>query len=55
VEEEEDMTTRTMTLIDVTTVAIGGVTWLVVTRFKKIPEPLVIVAAGLAGLVLRQP
>ena len=41
-------------LIDFTTVGIALVTWLVFARFKKIPEPLVILAAGLAGLVLRR-
>jgi chromate transporter len=39
-------------LIDVTTVAIAAATWLVFVRFKKLPEPLVILAAGLAGLIL---
>lgn len=42
-------------LIDVTTVALAVVTWLIFARFKKIPEPLVILAAGLAGLLLRRP
>ena len=41
-------------LIDLTTVALAVATWLVVTRFKKLPEPLVIVAAGLLGLLLRR-
>ena len=41
-------------LIDLTTVGIAVATWLVFTRFKKIPEPLVILAAGIAGLVLRR-
>jgi chromate transporter len=40
-------------LIDVTTVAIAVVTWFVFNRFKKLPEPLVILAAGVAGLFLR--
>lgn len=40
-------------LIDLTTVVIALATWLVFTRFKKIPEPAVIVAAGVLGLVLR--
>jgi chromate transporter len=39
-------------LIDLTTVAIAAATWLAFVRFKKIPEPLVILAAGLAGLIL---
>jgi chromate transporter len=41
-------------LVDVTTVVIAVATWLVFTRFKKIPEPLVILAAGLMGLALRR-
>jgi chromate transporter len=41
-------------LIDVTTVGIALVTWLVFSRFRKIPEPLVILAAGIAGLLLRR-
>src|SRR6185369_2799444 len=40
-------------LIDLTTVAIAVATWLVFTRFKKVPEPLVILAAGIVGMVLR--
>ena len=39
-------------LIDVTTVVIALATWAVFTRFKKLPEPIVILAAGLAGLIL---
>jgi chromate transporter len=42
-------------LVDLTTVAIAILTWLVFTRFKKVPEPLVILAAGLVGLALRRP
>ena len=42
-------------LIDVTTIAIAVATWLVFARFKKVPEPLVIIAAGLAGLLLFRP
>lgn len=41
-------------LIDLTTVGIALATWLIFTRFKKIPEPLVILAAGIAGLILRR-
>jgi len=41
-------------LIDLTTVAIAVATWLIFTRFKKVPEPLVILAAGVAGLVLQR-
>lgn len=40
-------------LIDVTTVAIAIATWLVFARFKKLPEPIVILAAGVIGLGLR--
>jgi len=39
-------------LIDVTTVVIALATWAVFTRFKKLPEPVAILAAGLAGLIL---
>jgi chromate transporter len=42
-------------LIDVTTVALAIATWLVFSRFKKLPEPLVILAAGVAGLLLHRP
>jgi len=42
-------------LVDVTTIVLAAVTWLVFTRFKKVPEPLVILAAALAGLALRRP
>lgn len=41
-------------LIDWKTVAIAGATWVAFTRVKKLPEPLVILAAGLAGLILRR-
>jgi chromate transporter len=41
-------------IVDVTTLAIAAATWLAFTRFKKIPEPLVILAAGFAGLFLRR-
>jgi chromate transporter len=40
-------------LIDGKTVVLAVATWLVFTRFKKVPEPLVIVAAGLVGMALR--
>ena len=39
-------------LIDLTTVVIAVATWLTFVRFKKVPEPLVILAAGLAGVIL---
>jgi chromate transporter len=42
-------------LVDLKTVAIAVATWLVFQRFKKVPEPLVIVAAGLVGFVLHRP
>ena len=41
-------------LTDIPTVLIALATWLVFSRFKKLPEPLVILAAGVAGLVLRR-
>jgi chromate transporter len=37
-------------LIDVTTVLIAIVTFVVLTWTKKIPEPLLIVAAGVTGM-----
>jgi len=40
-------------LIDLPTVAIGLTTLLILTYVKKVPEPLVIVAAGLIGLGLK--
>jgi len=40
-------------LVDVPTVAIFALTVLVVTALKRVPEPVVIVAAGLVGLVLK--
>jgi chromate transporter len=41
-------------LVDLTTVIIAVATWLVFTRFKKLPEPLVIVAAGVLGLIVHR-
>jgi len=41
-------------LIDIPTIAIAVATWLVFVRFKKLPEPLVILAAGVAGLILHR-
>jgi len=41
-------------LIDLPTVLIALTTWFVFSRFKKLPEPLVIVAAGLIGLVVHR-
>jgi chromate transporter len=40
-------------LIDLTTVLIALVTFAILTLTKKIPEPLLILAAGLCGIVLR--
>src|SRR6266581_887671 len=40
-------------LIDIPTVAIGLTTLLILTYVKKVPEPLVIVAAGLIGLAFK--
>lgn len=41
-------------LTDLGAVLIALVTWLLFSRFKKLPEPLVIVVAGLVGLVLHR-
>ncbi|TMA24057.1 MAG: chromate transporter, partial [Deltaproteobacteria bacterium] len=40
-------------LIDIPTVVIFVVTLIVLIKVRKIPEPLVILAAGAAGLILR--
>jgi chromate transporter len=40
-------------LFDVTTVLIFGVTLLVLIRARKLPEPFVIAAAGLVGIVIK--
>jgi chromate transporter len=40
-------------VVDLPTLAIGLVTLAVLTWARKVPEPLVIVAAGVAGVVLR--
>jgi chromate transporter len=39
-------------IIDPATLAIGAITLLVLVRVRRIPEPLVIIAAGLAGILL---
>ncbi|HVR40743.1 MAG TPA: chromate efflux transporter [Thermoanaerobaculia bacterium] len=39
-------------LIDITAIAIALVTLLVMMRFKRVPEPVVILAAGALGLLL---
>ena len=41
------------TLVDVTTIVICAVVFIVISLTKKIPEPVLIVAAAIAGLVLR--
>ena len=41
-------------LVDWKTIAIAVTTWLVFTRFKKVPEPLVIAAAGVIGLLVHR-
>jgi chromate transporter len=38
-------------IIDAKTAGIALATWLVFTRFKKVPEPVVIAAAGALGLL----
>ena len=40
-------------LIDVATVLVAVVTFLILTQTKKIPEPILIVAAGIIGVFLR--
>jgi chromate transporter len=42
-------------LIDLPTVLIAGVTFAVLTRTKKVREPLLIMAAGVIGMLLRGP
>jgi chromate transporter len=41
-------------LVDIPTVLIALTTWFVFSRFKQLPEPLVIIAAGIVGLLLRR-
>jgi chromate transporter len=41
-------------LVDLPAVAIALATWVVFSRFKKLPEPIVIVAAGVLGLIVRR-
>jgi len=41
-------------IVDIPTIAIAVATWFVFSYFKRLPEPLVIVLAGLVGLVLSQ-
>src|SRR5262249_36585313 len=40
-------------LVDLPTIAIGAATLLILIKLKKIPEPLMILAAGGVGLLLR--
>ena len=39
-------------IVDLPTALIGGVTLVVLLRTKKIPEPLLILAAGAAGVLM---
>ena len=39
-------------LVDVPTVLIGAVSLAVLLKFKKLPEPVLILVAGMAGLLL---
>jgi chromate transporter len=41
-------------LVDIPTVIIALATWFVFSRFKKLPEPLVILAAGVIGLIVHR-
>jgi len=41
-------------LTDWGAIAIAVATWLVFSRFKKLPEPVVIVAAGIVGLIVHR-
>ena len=41
-------------LVDVGAVVIAAATWFLFSRFKKLPEPLVIIAAGVVGLIVRR-
>ena len=40
-------------LVDPTTVAMALVTFLLLLRFRRIPEPLIIAAAGVLGMVVK--
>jgi chromate transporter len=39
-------------IFDVTTVLIALATWILLTKVKRLPEPLVIAGAGVVGLLL---
>jgi chromate transporter len=41
-------------IVDATTIAICAVAFIVMMRFRKLPEPLVILAAGLIGFIIRR-
>jgi chromate transporter len=41
-------------LTDFGAIVIALATWLVFSRFKKLPEPLVIIAAGIVGLIVHR-
>jgi chromate transporter len=41
-------------LIDLPALAIAAGTWLIFSKLKKLPEPVVILAAGLVGLALHR-
>jgi chromate transporter len=42
-------------LTDVGAILIALTTWFLFSRFKKLPEPLVVVAAGVVGLIVHRP
>lgn len=42
-------------ITDMPTIVIGGATFLVLWKVRRVPEPLVILVAGMLGLLLRQP
>ena len=41
-------------LVDVPAIVIALATWLIFSRFKKLPEPIVIAAAGIVGLIVHR-
>jgi len=41
-------------IIDIPTAAIGAITLALLVKAKKIPEPILITAAGVAGLILQR-
>ena len=42
-------------IVDLTTLAVAGATMLCRVRARRVPEPLLIVAAGTAGVALAAP